>query len=94
MDDTLAGGGGGHSRHPGCHRPQAAEPALTSAKIQINIETTCIGLGVEVEWRWCGLTDFFFTIGGVGWSWLLWLFNFIYEWSALIEQKTGTYVLT
>jgi len=50
---------------PGVHEwPEAAEPALTSAKVQINIEKWNIGLGVEVDWSWSRLTDFFFTIEG------------------------------
>lgn len=85
---------GGHCRHHGCRQPLAAMPALTSAKVQINIDANNIGLGVEVDWSWSRLTDFFLTIGGMVWLFALWLFNFIYTWSALIEQNTWMYVLT
>lgn len=72
----------------GCRQPVAARPALTSAKVQINIEKCCNGLGVEVDWSCVGLTDFFLTIVGEVGLFALWLFNFIYTWSALIEQNT------
>lgn len=58
-------------------QPPAARPALTSAKVQINIEKCCNGLGVEVDWSWSRLTDFFLTIVGVVWLFALWLFNII-----------------
>lgn len=61
----------------GCLQPLAARPALTSAKVQINIEKCNIGLGVEVDWSWSRLTDFFFTIMGVVVLFALWLFNII-----------------
>lgn len=61
----------------GCLQPVAARPALTSAKVQINIEKCCNGLGVEVDWSWSRLTDFFFTIVGVVGLLCLRLFNII-----------------
>lgn len=61
----------------GCRQPLAAWPALTSAKVQINIEKCNIGLGVEVDWSWSRLTDFFLTIVGVVGLFALWLFNII-----------------
>lgn len=59
----------------GCLQPLAARPALTSAKVQINIEKCNIGLGVEVDWSCLRLTDFFLTIVGVVGLLCLWLFN-------------------
>lgn len=59
----------------GCLQPLAARPALTSAKVQINIEKCCNGLGVEVDWSWSRLTDFFLTIVGDVGLFGLWLFN-------------------
>lgn len=61
----------------GCLQPQAARPALTSAKVQINIEKCCNGLGVEEDWSWSRLTDFFLTIVGDVGLFALWLFNII-----------------
>lgn len=58
----LQGARGGHQAIHDRRQPLAAMPALTSAKVQINIDANNTGLGVEVDWRWCGLTDFFLTI--------------------------------
>lgn len=59
----------------GCLQPLAARSALTSAKVQINIEKCNIGLGVEVDWSCLRLTDFFLTIVGDVGLFALWLFN-------------------
>lgn len=47
----LQGARGGHQAIYDRRQPLAAMPALTSAKVQINIEKCCNGLGVEVDWK-------------------------------------------